>query len=115
VNRAAALGAAQPAEPEQAAGERAPDRTREVVCLLAPVDAVAQRQPLRTDIRQLDPEACEPLPAAGRQPVVDVAARRRQPVVAVAVEPVATVTADDRLVADERLQQATPSRPARWS
>src|SRR4051794_36657068 len=44
VHRAAAVGAPQPAELEQPAGERAAERAGEVVGLLGPVDAVAQRE-----------------------------------------------------------------------
>ena len=46
VHRAAAIGASQPAEIEQPPREVAAERAGEVMRLLGPVDAVAQRQPV---------------------------------------------------------------------
>ena len=56
VNGAAAVGAPEPAELEQAVGERPAERAGEVMRLLGPVDAVAQRA-----VRGgLDPEPLQP-------------------------------------------------------
>jgi hypothetical protein len=61
-----------------------------MVGLLGPVDAVAHSPATDGD---LDAELREPVRAAAREPVVDVAAGRRQSVVAVAVEVMAGAVA----------------------
>ena len=111
VDGAAAVGAPEPAELEQAVGERAAERAGEVVGLLGPVDAVAQRGVGGG----LDAEPRELARARAREAVVDVAAGRGQPVLARRREwcrPSPPTTAPSAISA---CMSATPSRPARWS
>src|SRR3954470_13897137 len=97
VQRARAVGPAQPVERQQPVGQRAPDCARQVVGLLAPVHAVAQRP----HAAPLHAEPLELLDPGLGEPVLEVAPARRQAVpAAVAVAPVA---ARDRAARDQRL------------
>src|SRR5579875_1075743 len=66
---------AQPVELEQPRGDRGPERARQVVALLAPVQAIADQRPARAgEAIELDAEALEPALALVGEPVVDVVA-----------------------------------------
>ena len=82
VDGATTVGATQPAQLEQARGERAAERAGQVVGLLGPVHAVAHREAVGV----VDPEPRQPARACACEAVVDVAAGRGQLVLPVAVE-----------------------------
>src|SRR5579862_2037191 len=88
--------AGKPLDPcilEQPRGQAAADRSREMVGLLGPVDAVAQRKPVATRPGKLNAEFGQPLVPGGRQAVVDVVAGARQAIGARILGMVAAVAA----------------------
>ena len=103
VHGAGALGAADPAELEHPARHGGAEAAGEVVALLGPVDAVAdQRAPPAGDRVDVHAPRGQLGVAARRQPVVDVAARRRQPVVLRELGVEAPVAALDETAVEQR-------------
>src|SRR4051812_48481177 len=94
--------ALDPAECEELLRELATDDARQMVALLGPVDAVAERRrAVVVRRRKVDPEVAQPVAAVQRQPVGEIAAGRRETIGAGRLDVVHAVAADDAALLEE--------------